>query len=99
MKHLKIKKSTDRIDFNCCDHSGKRAKYFLGYTGLKCCAVAMCLDCERTQFIGNWFSRIIYPIAKKLARNRVEVLKTIWIKPEFDETWQNELERYGRDMQ
>lgn len=85
VKELDIGKYANKIDFNCCNHGGNRNKYFLGYTGWKCCKVAICLDCDQVQFVGNKFGKIIYPIVRMIFRNRIEVLETIDIEPMFDE--------------
>lgn len=84
MKSSDIEKYADKIDFCCCDHKSNRNKYLLGYTGLKCCKVAMCLDCDNVQFVGKWYGKLIYPIARKLTRNRIDLLETILVEPLFE---------------
>lgn len=84
MKKINVEKYADKIDFNCCNHRSNRNKYFLGYTGLKCCKVAMCLDCDKVQFVGGWFGKFIYPILRRIVRNRIEVIETIEIEPIFE---------------
>lgn len=74
------KKYIGKIDFNCCEHKLKRNTYFLGYTGLKCCKVAMCLDCDKVQFLGKRFLQPIYRILRKIEHNRIEILEMIEIE-------------------
>lgn len=69
----------NKIDLGCCEHERRQYKYFLGYVGFKCCKVAMCLDCEKTQFVGKSWAKPIYLLSRKLFRNRLEVLKMIYI--------------------
>ena len=85
MKSSDIEKYADKIDFCCCDHKSNRNKYLLGYTGLKCCKVAMCLDCDNVQFVGGTFGKLLYSISKVLSRNRFEIVETIELVP-FDLT-------------
>lgn len=99
MKKSNIKKLSNRIELTCCNHRKNRNKYLLGYAGLKCCKVAMCLDCDKVQFIGGWFGKALYSAIKKITRNRIEVIETIDSEPIFDERWYEELEKYGREKQ
>lgn len=81
VKKIKIEKYANKINFNCCDHRSNRNKYFLGYAGVKCCKVAMCLDCDKVQFVGGRVGRLLYPIIKMCPRNRIEIIDTIEIAP------------------
>ncbi len=65
-----------KIDTHCCEHKTGKG-YLLGYTGFKCCKVAMCCDCDGRQFVGGWFGKLLYPLAKKIWRNRLEVIAKI----------------------
>lgn len=82
----------EKVNFYCCNHDRNKNMYHLGYVGLKCCKVAVCLDCEKVQSIGTKFGRFIYPIAKKITQNRIYVLKTIEIEPLEENGWVNPLE-------
>lgn len=75
----KLDKYIDKINPTCCDHSAGRRAYLIGYTGLKVCKVAMCLDCESLQFIGGKFSKMLYPLVRKLSRGRLDVLTKVGI--------------------
>ena len=77
-------KLANRIDFNCCNHSGNRNKYFLGYVGFRCCKTAMCLDCDKIQFVGGSVGKIIYRATRCIFRRRFEILETIEIEPVFN---------------
>lgn len=99
MRNNKTKTNAAKIKINCCNHKNKKNSYHYGFTGLKCCKVALCLDCDKVQFLGGWFSKIIYVFIRRAVRNRITIIETIEIKPFVDERWQNELEKYGRDKQ
>ena len=86
---IDFEKYAKRIDTFCCNHKGGRNAYLFGFIGLKACKVVMCLDCDKLQFVGGKFGRFIYPVARKLSRGRLEVLKTIQIEPSFEETIEN----------
>ena len=86
---IDFEKYAKRIDTFCCNHKGGRNAYLFGFMGLKACKVVMCLDCDKLQFVGGKFGRFIYPVARKLSRGRLEVLKTIQIEPSFEETIEN----------
>ena len=78
---LDIEKYANKIDVNCCNHKGGNNKYFFGYVGMKCCKVAMCLDCDKVQFVGGRVWRLLYLIIKMCSRNRIEIIDTIEIAP------------------
>lgn len=92
-------KNAQRINFGCCKHINGKERYYLGYTGLKCCAVAICQDCEERQFVGGFFAKLIYPIVRMFSRDRVEILKTVHITPIDWDKMLIEIERFGRDRQ
>ena len=69
----------NKIDLGCCEHKLRQYKYFFGYVGFKCCKVVCCLDCEKTQFVGSLWAKPIYLLSRRLFRNRLEVLKMIYI--------------------
>ena len=76
-----------KIDFNCCNHRSNHNKYLLGYTGLKCCGVAICLDCDKIQFVGGRVGRLLYPVTRLIFRHRIEIIditevETFELEPE-----------------
>ena len=75
MEIKNIEVYANKINLGCCEHKRRQYKYFFGYVGFKCCKVAMCLDCEKVQFVGNFFWKIIYLSTRKFFRNRFELLK------------------------
>lgn len=83
VENIDLAKYADKIDFNCCDHWRGNNKYFLGYTGFKCCKVAMCLDCEKVQYVGGRIGNMLYPFSKRLSRNRFDIIGTIEVETSF----------------
>lgn len=69
-----------KVNFYCCHHERNKNMYHLGYVGLKFFKVAVCLDCEKVQFIGGKIGKILYPTAKRLYFNRITIIKTIDVK-------------------
>lgn len=96
---MKKEKLLKKINILCCKHRQHRNRYLVGYVGLKIFPVALCLDCEKHQFLGRKWLERIYNIVKNIFRNRVTVIGGLDIEPIFDEEWGKELEKYGRDRQ
>lgn len=80
MRKQNMEKYAKKIDFNCCDHRSNHNKYLLGYVGLKCCKVAMCIDCDKVRFVGGLVGRFLYPISRKIARNRVDIIDAVEVE-------------------
>ena len=85
-------------DFTCSNYICTFRGYHVGYVGIKLCRVAICIDCGKVEYIGGKFGRLLYPIFKKIKRNRVEIITTINNKHTREE-WYKELERFGRERQ
>ena len=83
MNRVDIEKCANKIDFNCCNHKSNRNKYFLGYVGFKCCKTAMCLDCDKVQYVGGSFGKLLYPLIRRIVRNRFEIIGTIEVESIF----------------
>lgn len=77
VKKNRIGKYINKIDFNCCEHRNGRNKYLLGYSGVRCCKVAICLDCDGIQFVGSRFWKILYLISRIITKNRIDIIEII----------------------
>ena len=78
------RKFANKIDVNCCEHKGSALiRYQIGYIGLRCCKVAVCMDCEERQIIcGGLAKRLLMKFLRKGIR-RVNVLATITMRDMF----------------
>lgn len=87
-----------KSDFICDNFICAFRGYYVGYIGIRLCKVAVCIDCGKIEYIGGWFWKWLYPILKKIKRNRIEIIKTVTYK-HTREDWHKELERFGREKQ
>nr|DAU12597.1 MAG TPA: hypothetical protein [Caudoviricetes sp.] len=60
MTDKKLKEYISKINTGCCGHIFDKNKYHIGYKRFKCCKVAVCLDCEREQYIGRKIWKPLY---------------------------------------
>lgn len=73
-----LKKYAPKINVLCCKHKDKRTmKYQIGYIGLRCCKVAICLDCGEKQIIcGKVGEFLLHKFIRK-GITRVNILEII----------------------
>lgn len=73
-----------KINKDCCKHETRKG-YLIGYIGFKSCKVAMCCDCDSRQFIGNWFGKFLFPLARRIFHNRMSVVARLYVDEEQNE--------------
>ncbi len=70
-----LRKYSKRININCCRHKGSPIiKYQIGYIGLRCCKVAICLDCEQRQVICRGFAKWLLVHFVQTKTRRINIL-------------------------
>lgn len=79
-----IRKYASKIDIKCCKHkSNSKIQYQIGYIGLRCCKVAVCLDCENRQILCDGFAKWLLRKFLRKGIRRLNILATISMKDMF----------------
>ena len=79
-----LKKYAPKINVLCCEHKEKSLmKYQIGYIGLRCCKVAICLDCGERQIICDNFAKMLLRYFIRKGKTRVNILETLSTKDMF----------------
>jgi hypothetical protein len=79
-----LRKYAHKIDFLCCKHGNKQSiKYHIGYIGLKCCKIAVCVDCDTRQILCTGFCKwLLFRFLKKGIK-KINILETIAMEDSF----------------
>lgn len=79
-----IRKYANKIDIVCCQHKGNaKIQYHIGYIGLRCCKVAICLDCDRKQILCRGLCKFLLKHFIKKGIRRVNIIATISMRDMF----------------
>ena len=73
-----LKKYGPQINILCCKHERKHSMlYQIGYIGLPCCKVAICVDCGERQILGCRFCKWLLKRFIKKGVTRINIIDTI----------------------